>query len=88
MTFSDVWKPNLGRCNGVVHVEHRVDRASGLDPLAWRAAAADFLSDIWDLTGSPMFDVAECGIASATLLTSASRFGGEARSHCLQPTGS
>ena len=36
--------------------------------MRWRAHVVDFLADVWDTVGKPLFDMEECGYATDELL--------------------
>ena len=40
-----------------------VVRQHCLDIMLWRSSIVDFLADIWDTVGEPLFDLHECGYA-------------------------
>jgi hypothetical protein len=42
-------------------------RRRSLDIMLWRACIVDFLSDVWDTVGVPLFDQQECGYAADRL---------------------
>lgn len=48
-----------------------------LDVLLWRARIVDFLADIWDTLGSPLFSMEECGHATQIFMPE-----GVNASHC------
>lgn len=49
-----------------------------LDILLWRAHLVDFLADVWDTLGSPLFGMEECGYATRMLMPE-----GANDTHCL-----
>ena len=54
---------DLSAISSVACTQGDLIRQWGLDIMLWRACIVDFLSDIWDTVGEPLFDLRECGYA-------------------------